>query len=477
MNRMEIMEQKHKMINLLLDAIDTGAMNEQTIDRFTYYYLAVFLEAAQQLENGKELYWKIKSYLENINVKKLRKQDKIIVGFIANYASSWIGDELYQLFSQSDKFEPYVFLIANHAPGQSQTQIIEEYSKNLTYFQSENLRVVQTMDINTGIQYTWEQMGIKPQLCIWLTPWTALFRESFYLLNYSLDILHTYIPYGMMVADNEAKTFTYDQYNQLLHNLAWKNFEESRSSLEMARKYSFVDGRNAIYTGYPKMDAFYVKDLVENDPWDALIQKAGNPNAKKIIYAPHHTLASDEPVNFSTFASNYLYFLELAEKYQNETVWVFKPHPHLVYKAVKEGIFANPEEWDAYVQRWKNLKNAEVMKEGMYHNLFNRSDAMILDSVSFLAEYLYVHKPLLMLTRDGQYYNDFGKELMKVHYAAAGTDEKAIEQFVTDVVLNGNDEKKEMREEFFADNLDYMKTFGKNAAANIFEQIKMEFDH
>ena len=70
-----------------------------------------------------------------------------------------------------------------------------------------------------------------------------------------------------------------------------------------------------------------------------------------------------------------------------------------------------------------------------------------------------------------------GKELMKVHYAAAGTDEKAIEQFVTDVVLNGNDEKKEMREEFFTDNLDYMKTFGKNAAANIFEQIKMEFDH
>ncbi len=470
------MDEKQKMINLLLDAIDTGVMNEQTIDKFTYYYLAVFLEAAQQLENGKELYWKIKSYLEDINIRKLRKQEKIIVGFIANYASSWIGDELYHLFRQSDKFEPYVFLIANHAPGQSPEQIIEEYAKNLTYFQSRDLRVVQTMDTKTGIQYTWEQMGIKPQLCIWLTPWIALFRESFYLLNYSLDVLHTYIPYGMMVANNERKTFPYDQYNQLLHNMTWKNFEETKNSVDMAEKYAFVGSRNAFYTGYPKMDAFYVKDLAEKDPWDELLLRAGNSDAKKIIYAPHHTLAADEPVNFSTFASNYLYFLQLAEKFQKETVWVFKPHPQLVYKAVKEGVFADAEEWNAYLQKWKNLKNAEVMEEGMYHNLFMRSDAMILDSVSFLAEYLYAHKPLLMLTRDGQYFNDFGRELMKVHYHASGTDEKEIEAFVTDIVLDGNDKKKEIREDFFKQNLDYMQMFGKNAAANIFELISKELD-
>lgn len=87
-----------------------------------------------------------------------------------------------------------------------------------------------------------------------------------------------------------------------------------------------------------------------------------------------------------------------------------------------------------------------------------------------------MHKPLLMLTRNGQYYNDFGKELMKVHYRAAGTDEKEIEAFVTDIVLNGNDEKKELREEFFEQNLDYVKKFGQNAAANIFEQISRELD-
>ena len=473
---MENMDDKLLMKKLLLDSINMGVMNEQTIGKFTYYYLAVFLGSVQHLEYGKEFYGIIKSYLENINIRKLQKQEKVIVGFIANYASSWIGDELYNLFMQSDKFEPYVFVIANHTPGQSQNQIIEEYAKNLSYFQSRDLRVVQTMDTNTGIQYTWEQMGIKPQLCIWLTPWTSLFRGLFHLLNYSLDVLHTYIPYGIMAADNEAKNFPYDQYNQLLHNMTWKNFEESRISVEMAEKYAYVGSKNAFYTGYPKMDAFYVKDLIEKDPWDELFLKAGNPDAKKIIYAPHHTLAEDEPVIFSTFASNYLYFLELAEKYQNETIWVFKPHPQLVYKAIKEGIFSDEDEWNAYLQKWKNLKNAEVMDEGMYHNLFMRSDAMILDSVSFLAEYLYAHKPLLMLTRDGQYFNDFGRELMKVHYHASGTDEKEIEAFVTDIVLDGNDKKKEKREDFFKQNQDYMQMLGKNAAANIFELISKELD-
>lgn len=473
---MGTMDEKHKMINLLLDAIDTGVMNEQTIDKFTYYYLAVFLEAVQQLENGKDLYWKIKSYLENINISKLRKQEKIIVGFIVNYSVSWIGDELYHLFENSDKFEPFIFLIANHAPGQSEDQIVEEYAKNLEYFQSRNLRVIKTIDLKTGIQFDWEQIGIKPQLCIWLTPWTALFRGSFYLLNYSMDTLHTYIPYGFMVANNAEGNFPYDQYNQLLHNMTWKNFEESRNSVEMAEKYAFVGSRNAVYTGYPKMDAFYEKDIAEDDVWEDLVRKAGNPNAKRIIYAPHHTLAADEPVNFSTFASNYLYFLELAEKFQKETVWVFKPHPHLVFKAVKEGIFADLNEWNAYLQKWRNLKNADVVEEGMYHNLFLKSDAMILDSVSFLSEYLYVQKPLLMLTREEQYYNDFGRELIKIHYCAVGTDEKAIEEFVSDVVLAGNDVNKEIRAQFFKKNLDYVNLFGKNAANNIFDQIVNAFE-
>ncbi len=189
----------------------------------------------------------------------------------------------------------------------------------------------------------------------------------------------------------------------------------------------------------------------------------------------HHTLVN-EVINFSTFASNYLYFLEIAEKFQDQTVWVFKPHPQLKYKAVREGVFKNVSEWDAYLEKWRKLKNACVVEEGMYHNLFLKSDAMILDSISFLAEYLYVHRPLLVLRKEGQYFNDFGNKLMEVHYSVQGTDKQSIEEFIENVVLNENDVMKNAREKFFIENLDYVDMLGQNAAANIFEHISRELD-
>ena len=92
---------------------------------------------------------------------------------------------------------------------------------------------------------------------------------------------------------------------------------------------------------------FYENHEHGADIWKKLTEKAGNPEAKKIIYAPHHTLEESEPVNFSTFAVNYMFMLEIAEKYNRETVWVFKPHPQLKYKAIRAGIFADPDEWNA----------------------------------------------------------------------------------------------------------------------------------
>lgn len=472
------MDKGMQRINLLLDTIDKGLMNAETIGYFTYAYLQDLLVVTRQMDNGRKLYREIKTYLENINLQRLHTQvvrgEKIVIGFIANCASTWIGDELYRLLEESEEFEPYVFLIPNHVLGQNDEEIRREYIENLTYFRTRDVRVVQTMDSASGVQYTWEQIGIKPQVCIWLTPWTDLFRGEFHLLSYSLDVVHTYIPYGIMIEENEKKNHVYADYDQSLHNMTWRNFEESKISVEMAERYAFVGSSNAVYTGYPKMDAFYKKDIEVENMWEALEKKAGNPGegGKRVIYAPHHTIGEGEPIHFSTFASNYMFMLELAKKYQNETIWIFKPHPQLKYKAVREGVFADMDGYRSYEQRWKELKNAEVMQEGLYHKLFVESDAMILDSISFMAEYLYVNKPLLVLSRDRQRFNDFGSQLVKVHYRAKGTDYEGIEKFLTNVVLKGNDEKREERERFFENNLDYWKETGQSAAANIFEELK-----
>ena len=164
------------LVNQLLDGLDLGYLNENTIGKFFYAHLEALMNRVRQVENGKEFYLKIKTYLEDMNIRRLRRQEKITVGFIANYASTWIGDELYYLLEKSERFEPYVFLMSNHN-GQSQELMTEEYEKNLDYFKGKGLRVLGTLNPDTGEQYSWKEIGMKPEVCIWLSPWNDLFRE------------------------------------------------------------------------------------------------------------------------------------------------------------------------------------------------------------------------------------------------------------------------------------------------------------
>lgn len=81
---------------------------------------------------------------------------------------------------------------------------------------------------------------------------------------------------------------------------------------------------------------------------------------------------------------------------------MFKPHPNLRARVVQAHAFESEEAYDTYLEEWNKLPNACVMQEEDYRSAFATSDGMIMDSCSFIAEYMYVDKPLLFLKRDGQ---------------------------------------------------------------------------
>lgn len=470
---MEISEQ---LARQLLESIENGFINETTISKFRYWHLDAVMNMTKYMEHGRETFWEIKSYLEQMNIERLRKQEKIIVGFITSSSQDWIGDELYWLLEKSEKFEPYIFVMATYLNGRG-NPLKRDYCETVSFFQKRGLRVKQTFDVETEHLYTWDEIGMKPQLCIWLTPWADGFKEHFHLLYYSLDTIHAYIPYGFMIAGSEDGRFIEAQYNQLIHNIAWKIFEENKIAVELAGRYSFVGNRNTVYLGYPKMDSFYGER--ENCTiWDQLKEKVGNPNAKCVIYAPHHTLDKDkEPVCFSTFAQNGKKMLEFARKYHKDTVWVFKPHPLLRTKLIRNGILKDESEWKSYIKQWEDLGNAAYVNDGMYQDMMCKSDAMILDSISFLAEYMYTSHPMLFLQRKEQRFNEFGKLVVEQLYQAEGNDFAAIDEFLQKVVLKGKDEQLEKRKKFFLENLDYknMNYKNANAAQSIYCEIENTF--
>ena len=90
-------------------------------------------------------------------------------------------------------------------------------------------------------------------------------------------------------------------------------------------------------------------------------------DAVKIVYAPHWSI--NEGVEYATFQHNYRFMYDYA-KSQPEISWVFKPHPNLLFSAVKTGLFPSIEDFKQYLQDWDNLPNAKVETGAYYQEIF-----------------------------------------------------------------------------------------------------------
>ena len=138
------------------------------------------------------------------------------------------------------------------------------------------------------------------------------------------------------------------------------------------------------------------------------------------------------------------------------------------------GVFENGEQYKEYLKAWDDLPNARVIPDGDYYDMFLSSDTMILDCVSFLMEYQYTGKPLLMLLPETpRSLSEAGDKLVSVLYTARGNDYDAIQTFV-DNMRNGNDILVEKRKEFFDIYLDYKKQNNMSATDFIYDDMVRE---
>jgi CDP-glycerol glycerophosphotransferase (TagB/SpsB family) len=130
--------------------------------------------------------------------------------------------------------------------------------------------------------------------------------------------------------------------------------------------------------------------------------------------------------------------------------FAFKPHPVLKFRLLN---LWGAERTESYYRQWQTLPNTQL-EEGYYNDLFLTSDAMIHDSITFTAEYIYTRKPVLFTVRDSSMencWNEFGDKAFNLHYRAYS--ESDIENFINDAVLNGNDPKAADRTAFYSEYL------------------------
>ncbi len=441
----------------IVDAYNNGSLDQEFINTHTYQNLV------QVKQRDVELFQIISRHVFNINLKRIQKKHKLKVTFFLKDSAEWSCEELYKKFAASPDIE--VNIVAAPFLLGTPKSILDTYAHTLSYFKNRGMDVIGLYDTE-GEQYlSWESIG-KPDILFLLNPHYTAFQSTADICQFPLSVLNVYIPYGILFYGNVEH-----QFNQMSHMLCWKIFCESSIHKELAKKYSDIGDSNVVESGYVKMDSFYKESHIDESKLWKVQDGVDKSMVKRIIYAPHYSIKSGW-AGFGNFDKIYKQMYEYAKGHASTTSWVIRPHPMLMSQCVSEGIFKSEQEYEDYLQMWEDLPNAHVNTEGMYIDLFITSDAMILDSISFLSEYLYAHKPMLFLTRERQTFNEYGQKVRDILYKVDGGDFDGICQFIEQVVIQEKDVMRDERERFFSENLDYVNKRQSLASDFIFHYIE-----
>ncbi len=466
----ESIEYFSKRVEELIDGIDKGDFSKEIIpDDYRWEHLLGLLLLKDSLDGGEDLYIhlyrKAISSAEKYIHEKARRGEKIMVAFHSCSAAQWPAGVIYREYESTTSFDARV--IVSPCIDRGKDAAINNYVQTYRFFQNNGYKTYGGMDVQTCKMASWKEMGGIPDVLYETTSWFTSMPESQWFSLLPLRCLVAYIPYGLYLADNADGSYAREAvYNKEIVNLMWRVYCDSKYNHAGYQKYQLLKGENVRLSGYVKMDYFS-----ESREWSeqevSLLWKTDKSSnisrVKRIIIAPHYSVGNTGVILFSTFKKNAWFFLYLAKKYKEIVSFVFKPHPNLRAEAVREGVFKDFDEYDEYLNKWNELPNARVVQESGYLEYFDTSDAMIMDSGSFLGEYLYTGKPLLFLTRPEQRFMENGKRILEAYYKTPGENYQSIEEFIENVVINGKDYLQQERKRVFSEEYDYYKTNGIKA--------------
>lgn len=393
-------------------------------------------------------------FMEERLRKRVSEGKKVRVLFISQYLAKFDSCSIYYAMEQDELFEPYILVTHSRDKRfEEEPSYLEEAKRHFKIMKDRGYRVVFGYDDNLRpIQLE----TIKPDIIIYDNP--NMSNTSHYQNEYlNANYLTCYVPYYFNVAnlkDRVRNRYTCENYKIMT---AWKVFVECYETYyamtENVAGYGLNlsplhpgawNNLNAVLSGYPKLDA-YVK------PYSANIPPKIDNGKPLIIYAPHHSIHTG--INLATFHLYHKYFFDMVLQHP-EFNFVYKPHPDLrnriidIYNANRHDTIT-PDEYDQYVKKWDSMPNGIYIDDGEYIELFKRSTCLITDSFSFIAEYLPSKHPCIYILNPEKkdpldFYDDFARKVLDTYYCCSEWNE--IEKLFEEVVINGNDYKKQQRE-------------------------------
>ena len=375
---------------------------------------------------------------------KLKNKEKIKVGFvfISNVTTNLFWKYLYKEFEKDSRFEPYMIV----APYSylSKEYLVSTTTAMVELLKKDRFNVISGWDFEKDENIDIKE-SFKDSIMFFMDPYPHLTDEKFLIKNFKDTCLTYYIPYSYCIVNIGNCTQMDPQ------NYAYKIYPDTKMHEELILQYSYVKKNVGDFIGYLGSQRLLCKKN--------RIYKWNLPHKrmKKVIIAPHHLLG------LGNFLELHQVYLDIAEKYKDKISFVFKPHPIFKESLLK---YWSEDKIQEYFKKWESLPNTKL-EFGDYENLFFTSDAMILDSGSFCAEYSLLNKPFLFIEKTPPFgFNPVGEAILEHQYK--GSTEKDIYDFIENIVLNNMDPKSKQRKGFIDENLVPRK---KNIAREIYKDV------
>lgn len=384
---------------------------------------------------------------------KASKNEKIAVGFYVLFDSIFSFRPLFEKMLQDDFFDPYIVIASEVFRGKkSEIERAKQTYESLTQKYGTE-RVILGYDYQND---TYTDLSGQFDIIAFATPYEGV-THRYYMIKYLYrkNVLTIYTNYGYCISSN---LFIQQVAPSFFIAYLWNIYGICRYEMEIYKKYSLYHGKNAILTGFLKMDAF-------TKP------KTNLSGRKLIIIAPHHTVGDKwkNTLELSNFPKYYNLILQLPERYP-QIDFVFRPHPLLFETLIEQNIWTQ-QQVDEYLQKLTSFPNVRYSTEGDYSQLFANSDALIHDCGSYMAEYYFMDKPQCFVVKSDEvimkHLNEFGQECISHAYKAYS--EQDIVNFIESVVISENDVKYEERRNFWEQEL---KCNYPNIVNSILESIK-----
>lgn len=361
--------------------------------------------------------------------EKLRTGNRVKAVFFVSSASMFPLRPLFEEMLKDESFDPWIYAIPDlRWGGESVAANMEQCREQLTTFCPED-RVLMAEQDEFG---TWQDVLEGADIAGYPSPYElSSFRYNpHYAVGRNLLPIIANYGYYRSIYDREVMG------NQC-YAYMWKAFFECEANREEYCRCSAIGGTNVDVVGYIKMDAL-AKIVPEKH------------DRKRVMIAPHHSVegGTNKILSLANFIVYADFFKELPDRYP-EIDFVFRPHPFL-FKVMSRPNLWGPAKVDAYIADLKTKPNVIWSDGGDYFREFAESDGIIQDCGSYLVEYFYTGKPCCYMLKSPEdiesKFAPLGQDCLRHCYVAYDT--AAIDAFLREVIVGGEDVKRAEREEF-----------------------------